>query len=489
MKLVIDSHSHIDTEIFVTDRQELLQRAKEAGVQKIVIPAIAPEAFENQIEFANSNDMLYFGLGVHPHDAPKFSDEVEDFILAKAKIEQKLVAIGEIGLDYYYDFCPKELQKDVFRRQLQLAKKLNLPVVVHNRDSDDDLLQIIEEEQDGTLTGVLHCFSGDLTFLEKTLKLNFLVSFTGNVTFKNSNFAETVKKVPANRYMIETDAPYITPVPFRGKRNEPAFVRYTAEKIAEIRNITFEEVVEETTKTANNFFKFATFILFAFTAMTSNSLLAQDDEQQTEEISEFKSEANKYKKTFGFGGVIGTNTKIVVKDISATSKQDLSYEGISIFGFNVNSDILADYLILEYAYLYSKDAKIVEYAKAGGDFNMLPTIYNIHSATAKWVANPKSAANFFLGTGVSFINQAINRSDTPSLISNNLAARFSVGLIGNIKVESVGLFTVTGEWRIDYQLGKNKDFYYDTKLQKQIPIDATSYFSIVNLSLNWYPKF
>lgn len=485
---MIDSHSHIDTEIFSEDRLELLRRAKEAGVDKIVIPAIAPEAFENQIEFANSSVMLYFGLGVHPHDAPKFSDEVEDLILAKAKTEKKLVAIGEIGLDYYYDFCPKDLQKEVFRKQLKLAKKLNLPVIVHNRDSDDDLLQIIEEEQDGTLRGVLHCFSGNLTFLEKTLNLNFLVSFTGNVTFKNSNFAETVKKVPANKYMIETDAPYITPVPFRGKRNEPAFVRYTAEKIAEIRNITFEEVVEETTKTANNFFKFALILLCVFSVFNTNKLNAQD-EQQTEEISEFKSTENPFKKTLGFGGIVGTNTKIVVKDITATSKQDLTFEGIGTFGFNVNSDIIAEYLLLDYSYLYAKDSKIVEYAKSGNDFNMLPTIYNIHSATAKWIINPRNRVNFFGGTGVSFINQAINRSDVPSLISNNIAARFSLGFIANIKVESVGLFAITGEWRIDYQLGKNKDFYYDTKLQKQIPVDASSYFSIVNATLSWYPKF
>lgn len=487
---MIDSHSHIDTEIFAPDRAELLRRAKEAGVEKIVIPAIAPEAFENQIEFANSSDMLYFGLGVHPHDAPKFNNEVEELILAKAKTEKKLVAIGEIGLDYYYDFCPKDLQKEVFRRQLQLAKKLNLPVIVHNRDSDDDLLQIIEEEQDGTLTGVLHCFSGNLTFLEKTLNLNFLVSFTGNVTFKNSNFAETVKKVPANKYMIETDAPYITPVPFRGKRNEPAYVRYTAEKIAEIRNITFEEVVEETTKTANNFFKFALIILCVFSVFNTNILNAQD-EQQTEEISEFKPTENPYKKTLGFGGIIGTNTKIVVKDITATSKQDLSYEGISTFGFNVNSDIIAEYLLLDYSYLYAKDSKIVEYARLGNDFNMLPTIYNIHSVTAKWIVNPKNKVNFFGGTGVSFINQAINRSDVPSLISNNIATRFSLGFIFNLKVESVGLFAITGEWRIDYQLGKNKDFYYDSSpnVKKQITVDATSYFSIVNATLSWYPKF
>lgn len=485
---MIDSHSHIDTEIFAPDRAELLQRAKEAGVEKIVIPAIAPEAFENQIEFANSSDMLYYGLGVHPHDAPKFNDEVEELILAKAKTEKKLVAIGEIGLDYYYDFCPKDLQKEVFRRQLQLAKKLNLPVIVHNRDSDDDLLQIIEEEQDGSLRGVLHCFSGNLTFLEKTLNLNFLVSFTGNVTFKNSNFAETVKKVPANKYMIETDAPYITPVPFRGKRNEPAFVRYTAEKIAEIRNITFEEVVEETTKTANNFFKFALIVLFAFSVFNTNILNAQD-EQETEEISEFKPTENPFKKTLGFGGVIGTNTKIVVKDINATDRQDLTFEGIGAFGFNVNSDILAEYLLLDYTYLYSKDTKIVDYARAGNDPFMLPTIYNIHSVTAKWIINPRNRVNFFGGTGVSFINQAINRSDTPSLISNNIATRFSLGFIVNIKAESLGLFTLTGEWRVDYQLGKNKDFYYDTKLQKQIPVDASSYFSIVNATLSWYPKF
>lgn len=485
---MIDSHSHIDTEIFAPDRAELLQRAKEAGVEKIVIPAIAPEAFKNQIEFANSSDMLYFGLGVHPHDAPKFNDEVEELILAKAKTEKKLVAIGEIGLDYYYDFCPKDVQKEVFRRQLKLAKKLNLPVIVHNRDSDDDLLQIIEEEQDGSLTGVLHCFSGNLNFLEKTLNLNFLVSFTGNVTFKNSNFAETVKKVPANKYMIETDAPYITPVPLRGKRNEPAYVRYTAVKIAEIRNITFEEVMEETTKTANNFFKFALILLFAFSVFNTNILNAQD-EQETEEISEFKPTENPFKKTLGFGGVVGTNTKIVVKDITATDKQDLTFEGIGTFGFNVNSDIIAEYLLLDYTYLYAKDTKIVEYAKSGNDFNMLPTIYNIHSATAKWIINPRNRVNFFGGTGVSFINQAINRSDTPSLISNNIAARFSLGFIANIKVESLGLFAITGEWRIDYQLGKNKDFYYDTKQQKQIAVDASSYFSIVNATLSWYPKF
>lgn len=213
---MIDTHAHIFSEEFDNDITEVIENAFNSGVEAIILPAIEPKTFEKVINVSNLSENLFFSMGVHPHNAQEFNDEVSNKIIELAS-NPKMKAIGEIGLDYYYNFAPQDLQKEVFRKQLKLAKELNLPVIIHNRESDDDLLEILNAEQDGSLRGVLHCFSSNVEIMKKAIDLGFLISFTGNITFKKSEgLREIVKLAPIEKIMLETDSPYMTPVPFRG---------------------------------------------------------------------------------------------------------------------------------------------------------------------------------------------------------------------------------------------------------------------------------
>ena len=180
---MIDTHAHLNSEKFSEDLYEVIEKSKSAGVEVIIIPACENKDFE-AIEKLTKIDFIYSAYGIHPHNASEYTDEVENRIIEFSK-DIKSIAIGEIGLDYFYDFTPKDVQKDVFTKQIRLAKELKKPIIVHNRDSDEDLISILKQEQNGDLTGVLHCYSSDLTMLKQALDLGLHISFTGNITFKN----------------------------------------------------------------------------------------------------------------------------------------------------------------------------------------------------------------------------------------------------------------------------------------------------------------
>lgn len=259
---MIDTHCHLNAEQFNDDRRAVLLRAHEQGVQTVIIPAIEPPHFDGLLALMHEQTelspvRLYCGIGIHPHHAHQA--RAEDFERIETLLEptdrmKSIVAVGECGLDYYYDFAPRDVQKDVFRKQLRYAKQYQLPVIIHNRESDDDVLALLEKEQDGTLRGVLHCFSSTVEVLDRALALGMMVSFTGNITYKKSTLADVVARVPLTHCMIETDAPYMSPVPYRGKRNEPSYVRAVAEKIAEVRGLSAEEVIAQTTSNAMQLF-------------------------------------------------------------------------------------------------------------------------------------------------------------------------------------------------------------------------------------------
>ncbi|MFM8456425.1 MAG: TatD family hydrolase [Ignavibacteria bacterium] len=257
---MIDTHAHIDADVFDEDREEMIAHAFNNGIEAIIIPAIEPTRYDGVLSICDTHEHIYCGMGVHPHNAHEYSQEVEDRIISLLSLP-KVIAVGEIGLDYYYDFAPKEMQKDVFRRQLSIAKSHDLPVIIHNRESDDDMIAILQEEQTGELKGVLHCFSSDLTMLHRALELGFHISFTGNITYKKSVLDEIVRATPLNRIMIETDSPYMTPVPHRGKRNEPSFVQFIAQKIADIYALTVEEIITMTSSNAKSLFRLPLFII------------------------------------------------------------------------------------------------------------------------------------------------------------------------------------------------------------------------------------
>jgi TatD DNase family protein len=197
-------------------------------------------------------DLLYCCLGVHPHDAKEMNDKIMCAI-EQMIIEKKVCAIGEIGLDYHYNFSPKEKQKEVFREFLKLAKKFKLPVVIHNRESDSDMMNILESEMDSNLRGQLHCFSGDAVMAKRMLEYNFHISFTGSITFSKKS-DEIIRDIPLEKILLETDSPYMSPVPHRGKRNDPGRLIYVLKKICEIKGLTEYEVAEKTNLNAMELF-------------------------------------------------------------------------------------------------------------------------------------------------------------------------------------------------------------------------------------------
>ncbi|RTE08088.1 TatD family hydrolase [Paenibacillus whitsoniae] len=248
--MLTDSHTHLNAEQFNEDQAEVIQRALEAGVTRMVNVGFNRETIPSSIELAEKYDFIYTTVGWHPVDAIDMMPGDLEWIEALCKHE-KVVAIGEIGLDYYWDKSPKDVQQRVFREQIRLARKLGMPIVIHNRDAHQDILQILKEEKAAEVGGIMHCFSGSWETAKQCLEMNFHISFGGPVTFKNAKQPkEVLAQVPLDRLLIETDAPYLTPHPFRGKRNESAYVRLVAETAAEIRGLSLEELAAITTRNA-----------------------------------------------------------------------------------------------------------------------------------------------------------------------------------------------------------------------------------------------
>ncbi len=251
--MLIDTHAHLDS---LEDLAGTLQRAREAGVGMVVAVSSSVESSRRTLKIAHDHDMVFAAVGIHPHTASESSVEDMDEIRRLAR-EEKVVAVGESGLDYYWMNSPRETQLEFFRLHARLAVELGLPLVVHIRDAFDDALRIVKEEEVWRSMGVVHCFSGDWEAAKPFLDQGFYISFSGMVTFKNASaVVDAARKVPLERLLIETDTPYLAPVPHRGKPNEPAYVRYVAEKIAEIRGEPVEKIVEETTINARNLFVF-----------------------------------------------------------------------------------------------------------------------------------------------------------------------------------------------------------------------------------------
>ena len=253
--MLIDSHVHLDDERFDGDRDILIKSLKSNGIELVINIGADMKSSIDSIELAKRYDNIYAAIGVHPHSASEMTENTLDELRDMAK-EDKVIAIGEIGLDYYYDNSPRDIQRKWFREQLELAKELDLPVIIHSRDATKETYDIIKEAQDGTLRGVLHCFSGSVEVAMEYIKLGFYISIGGTVTFKNSRVVrEVAEAVPLDKFLVETDCPYLTPEPYRGKRNEPMFVKYAAEKIAEIRGISFEELSKATNKNTKELFR------------------------------------------------------------------------------------------------------------------------------------------------------------------------------------------------------------------------------------------
>ena len=256
--MLVDSHAHLDDSDFDPDRAAVIERARAAGLRYILVAGggTGPDRLESPLAIAESYDWIYASVGVHPHEARHFTDPHAEKILQLAR-HPKVVAVGEIGLDYYYDHSPPDIQKQVLIRQMELARELKRPIIIHCRDAWADLRAIAETHwKPAGLGGILHCFTGSIEDARAFLDWGFLISFAGNVTFKKAeNLRQVAPLIPLDRLLAETDSPYLAPVPFRGKRNEPAYVRGVTQELARLRNLPDEELSRHVLE---NFEKFLT---------------------------------------------------------------------------------------------------------------------------------------------------------------------------------------------------------------------------------------
>lgn len=253
--MLFDTHVHLNVSQFADDVEEVIARASDNGVERMVVVGFDELTIKKALALVEKHSHLYAAVGWHPVDAIDMKEEHLDW-LEELSSHPKVVALGEMGLDYHWDKSPKDVQKDVFRKQIHLAKKVNLPIIIHNRKADEDIVTILEEEGAEQVGGIMHCFSGDVEMAKRCLNMNFYISLGGPVTFKNATLPkEVAKAVPLDRLLIETDCPYLAPHPYRGKRNEPAYVKLVAEKIAELKGVSFEQLAEQTTNNAKKLFR------------------------------------------------------------------------------------------------------------------------------------------------------------------------------------------------------------------------------------------
>lgn len=253
--MLFDSHAHLDAKQFDSDREAVIERAKQNGVSYIFNPGADFESSQSAIALSEMYDFIYAGVGVHPHDAKTLDSNMFTLLEHMAK-HRKVKAIGEIGLDYHYDYSPRDVQKKWFLEQIRLAKALHLPIVIHDREAHLDVLDCLISEKAFEVGVLMHCFSGSAEMAKQYVKLGAILSIAGPVTYKNARKTiEVVEAIPLDHLLIETDAPYLTPEPFRGKRNESMYVKYTCDRIAQIKKMEWEKVAMKTLENAKLFFR------------------------------------------------------------------------------------------------------------------------------------------------------------------------------------------------------------------------------------------
>lgn len=245
--MIFDSHAHYDDEAFDADRDDVIDKIKKAGVGRVLNCGSSYEGLVKSVELAARYDFIYAAVGMHPEFAGEVKDKIKD--IEKLLKSKKVMALGEIGLDYHYEGYDRETQIDAFRRQMDLAQRLDVPVVIHSRDAFSDTLDVLNEFKG--VRGAMHCYSGSAEYAKEILKLGYYLGFTGVVTFKNARkTVETVGMMPIEKILVETDCPYMTPVPHRGQRNDSSYLLYTIKKISEIRGLSYDEVCDITYKNA-----------------------------------------------------------------------------------------------------------------------------------------------------------------------------------------------------------------------------------------------
>ncbi|MGY8780102.1 MAG: TatD family hydrolase [Fidelibacterota bacterium] len=250
--MLIDTHCHLYSENMKNDLDGILSRANELEVTQFLCVGTNISNSKECLSIAENNDNIFSSAGVHPHDAKDVSDGYTDDIYELMEYES-MIAVGEMGLDYFRNISDPDIQKKVFRAQMEVAQDLNRPVIFHNRDANEDVINVLVDYPE--VIGVAHCFSSNIETANSFLEMGYYISFSGNLTFKNSHLPEVAKEIPLNRVLVETDSPYLSPVPYRGKLNEPGRTRFVAEKLAEIHGVSFEEIAKHTTQNAVELFR------------------------------------------------------------------------------------------------------------------------------------------------------------------------------------------------------------------------------------------
>jgi TatD DNase family protein len=253
--MLIDTHTHLHDPQFDADREAVIQRARQEGVDLMITIGTDLETSHQAVELAERYDFIFATVGIHPHDVKTIQDNSYQTLERLAQ-HPKVVAYGEVGLDFYYMHSPKDLQLSHFREQIRLAKRLGLPLVIHTRQAPEETLSILQEEKADEIGGVFHCYTGDLPTAQSAMSLNFSISFSGILTFlKALDLQEVARQIPAESLLIETDCPYLAPIPYRSKRNEPSYVRHVAEKLAQLKALSYEDLTRMTSQNTRKLFK------------------------------------------------------------------------------------------------------------------------------------------------------------------------------------------------------------------------------------------
>lgn len=445
MPSLIDTHTHIYVEKFAADIDEVVARAREASVEAMIVPATRPEEFEALGALAARFPEVRPAFGVHPHHAAEIEDRdletVERLAAERPVSGGRAVAIGEIGLDYYYHFAPRERQIEVFREQLRIAKRLDLPAVIHNRESDEDLLSVLEQEQDGSLRFQLHCFSSGEEMLHRALELGGMISFTGNITYDKSKLGPVVAAVPGDRIMIETDAPYLTPVPFRGKRNEPGYLPHIARKGAELRGESLEEFMQTTTLNARRFFRLALLIL----ALVGLAPLVSRAQGVTPVKPIDTVPHGRYYKLFGIGGHLASSTYISQSVTEAAALGFGAWLTVSPF-----QSLGVDWLQFDVIYTGVTFDKVEDstFAYLHPGVKPPPNYHTTVDFSLRAIANANNVVSFFASAGLTYFhnNYQVLREVGEESLENAFGVSGSIGLSVNLQTP-YALITPIGEWR------------------------------------------
>lgn len=500
MRSLIDTHAHLYVGRFAEDIEQVLERATEAGVEAVVIPATKPQEFEPALKLSKRFPQIHVAIGVHPHHAAEIVDSDLDHVQELLQ-QGNGIAVGEIGLDYYYDFAPKLRQHQVFRRQLQIAKNVGLPAVIHNRESDEDVLRILEEEQDGSLRFQLHCFSSGVEVLERAVALGGMISFTGNITFSKGKLDEVVRAVPDERIMIETDAPYMTPVPHRGKRNEPAFVELVAQKMAELRGKTLQEIMTTTTANAKHFFQLVVLLVLVFIPTVAQQASAQDKQNQAFDanfgslsLPSFPADSTPipakpsepYEKWFGLGGHFASTSII---SGSLTDANAVAGYGIWLSGTPLRS-LDVHWLQLDITYTQSRNTILYDtnYTNSTGEEFAPPNDHQQIGFNFRFTGNPTSVVNLHASLGLTYFRNSfgleqwlieeVRDTNYKTPIETGWGLSGSFGIAINIKTP-YGIVAPTAEWYISQIMS-----------ERVLPRRTAEFFlSQPRLGLLFYPAF